>query len=493
MSVLVALSLVACLEPVEVQVGTPGVAPAVAVSPRSLVFPVADVGDTLVESLTITSAGTETLVLETLEISDGDFRLLTPLQDLELVPGETLKVDVAWTVGERSSQVATVTLTSDDPGRGTLLIPLSGERGLGELAFDHHHDFGILEVGCQATALLSLENTGTGAATVEAISLDGGAFALIELPALPLALAVGARLDVEVAFNPSDAGDLFGALEVHSDLGQTTAQLYGTAEHPPGAVVSSASGTPLPVDLLLLVDSSSSMREELDALEQAFPHLIDGLESEGLDWQLASVDDPSACAAPHVLDSPDDAEVDRFLEGLGENSLANGRLLSLGALALEQTVVAGCNEAFLRPDSLVHLVMASDRPEESPGTWDSYVGRMHEAIGEEEHLRLSAFVGSDDEGYAQATEATGGILMPFGVPDLAEQLFALAEASASCDGRSWVELPEGVDPDSVVVLRDGLEESGFSVDAANGLVLLDEPVECGQIVEVRFRSWPVCD
>ena len=69
----------------------------------------------------------------------------------------------------------------------------------------------------------------------------------------------------------------------------------------------------------------------------------------------------------------------------------------------------------------------------------------------------------------------------------------MAETSARCDGRSWIELPDGVDPASVMVLRDGLEELGFSVDAANGLVLLDEPVGCGQVVEVRFRSWPSCD
>ncbi len=484
--------LLACMAPVEITLTEPGTAPAIAVSPVELRFEPLAPGEIAVEQLTVTSAGTTRLALEAPVISEGDFALLTPVEDLVLEPGETLVLDVAWTAGAETVQVATVSLFSDDPSRGTVLVPISGSLGEGELGFDRNHDFGTVELGCEATTMLTLESTGEVSAEIEDIWLDGSAYTLLDLPELPLTLAPGEGLQLQVAFSPEAEGGVTGSVEVRSDAGRAAAGLYGTAEQPPGDSLTSTATDAWPADLVFLVDSSCSMFDELQALSEAFPHLVDGLESEALDWRITAIDNQNGCSTLDPLETSGDAAIRAFSDEVFGGSWSSERLLMQASQALSLTADGHCNDALLRDDSLVHVVTASDEQDQSPEGWETYLERMRDDVGDAERLRLSAFVGPNDGGYAQVSEATAGVVMPLGAADLAEQMFLLAEASASCGGRTWIELPEGVDSDSVVVTRDGVDEPGFTVDAASGLVLLDEAVACDQVVEVHYRAFPEC-
>ncbi len=490
MIALLGTSLVACMAPIEIQVGEPGLAPAIAVSPTTLVFEDLAPGETAVASVTLTSAGTERLVLDTPQISDGSFALLTPLQDPVLEPGESWVLDVVWTANHETVQVATIVIESNDPDQDVLLVPVSGELSVGELAFDRNHDFGVLELGCDDTTTLALENTGSGPVTVDELSVDGSAYGLVDPPELPLTLAAGETLGVRVAFDPVDEGDALGTLAVHSELGDLTAELLGTAELPPGDTVTLTAGDPQAVDLVWLVDSSGSMFDELQALRQSFAHLVDGLEGAGLDWQVAAIDRSDGCSTWEPLASSSEVAISQFADQLFGGTFASERLLKVAADALDRTVAGDCNQDLLRDDSLVHVVTASDEHDQSPLAWDSYVAQMQDRLGDDERLQVSAFVGPEDDGYGQAADATGGVLLPFGAPDLAEQMFSLADASARCGARTWVALPADTDPDSVVVLRDGVEETGFQLE--NDQLVLDEPVGCDEVVEVRYLQWPSC-
>ena len=46
-------------------------------------------------------------------------------------------------------------------------------------------------------------------------------------------------------------------------------------------------------------------------------------------------------------------------------------LLTVAANALSKTTTTGCNAGFLRTEALLHVILVSDEPEQSPHSWSS--------------------------------------------------------------------------------------------------------------------------
>ena len=94
------------------------------------------------------------------------------------------------------------------------------------------HNFGEVNVGStSATANFTLSNTGTAAGTVSSIAIAGAQaaeFSILNLPALPLALDPDQSLDIQLAFNPAQAGVRNANLIIQTSVGDITAQLSGT-------------------------------------------------------------------------------------------------------------------------------------------------------------------------------------------------------------------------------------------------------------------------
>src|SRR5690606_26459299 len=82
------------------------------------------------------------------------------------------------------------------------------------------HDFGDVEVGGSASLIVTIFNPGGYRLVVDAIELLPGsaaAFALEELPALPVEIAAQGTLDVAVAFAPAAADAASATLRIRSN------------------------------------------------------------------------------------------------------------------------------------------------------------------------------------------------------------------------------------------------------------------------------------
>ena len=90
--------------------------------------------------------------------------------------------------------------------------------------------FPPIQVGKNGGLMFSVQNTGTGAATLTSIGLaaPGTIFSLDQLPGLPMSLAAGATVAFPITFAPNNTGSLTATLRVNG----TSFTLSGTGTQP---------------------------------------------------------------------------------------------------------------------------------------------------------------------------------------------------------------------------------------------------------------------
>ncbi|MEZ4316225.1 MAG: vWA domain-containing protein [Myxococcota bacterium] len=133
-----------------------------------------------------------------------------------------------------------------------------------------------------------------------------------------------------------------------------------------------------PVDVLFVVDNSSSMGDEQEALAASFSDFVDAILESGLDYHIGVVatdvqrEEFSGNLVPagsvRFIDTQTPQPFEVFSEmigGLGTivGSVESGRAAAW--LALEANRDTPPNLDFLRPDASLHLVFISDAPDQS--------------------------------------------------------------------------------------------------------------------------------
>lgn len=264
---------------------------------------------------------------------------------------------------------------------------------------------------------------------------------------------------------------------------------------------------PLPaVDLLVVVDDTPSMAQELDALNGAFAGLIDGLDRADVRWQVGVVaaDATGERAGwlrgrPFVLTpSTVDAPV-AFAAAVGSVSPGGQeRGFDAAMLALDLAGEGGPNRAFRRPDAALHVLFVSDDDDASTVGVDGVIGRLAAESVAGTPARVSAIVGdlpggcaSVDGGarpaprYLDAVARTGGVAASICAADFAPLLASLSAASLVLPA----EFPLSRAPDDAGVR---VEVNGARVEAGVRLaldpprVVFDAPPPSDARVTVRY-------
>lgn len=109
------------------------------------------------------------------------------------------------------------------------------------------HDFGDVEVGTTATTIISMTNINGSDVTIYGVEFQAessGDFSLPSPPAVPIVLAPGNTVEVEVAFTPSADGYVSAVLEIESsDMIESTQTVFlggvGVAVQPPPVSIQS--------------------------------------------------------------------------------------------------------------------------------------------------------------------------------------------------------------------------------------------------------------
>jgi hypothetical protein len=175
-------------------------------------------------------------------------------------------------------------------------------------------------------------------------------------------------------------------------------------------------------------------------------------------------------------------------------------LLTVASQAIEKTDGGECNQGFMRTDALLHIILVSDEPEQSSGSWSSYVSQIQAKKGSTANVKISAIAGdypggcgsaAAGTGYYEAVQATGGEFLSI-CSNWASMVEALADASVQL---SEYELSHRPDPDTIVVRVNGTQDtnSWYFEPTANSVIFSTAIPEGGDTVRITYSALANCD
>ena len=429
-----------------------------------------------------------------------------------LTPGEERELPVGWAPTEDGEAFGWLALESSDPVRPWIEVSLTAEGRAPRLEVTPSPlAFGVAPIHCDPVVRsLHLANAGSLPLTVEVAALDvfaDPAEILLEseLPEGPI--EPGGSVELELSFAPTVEGPQTGLLTLLGDDpgGPQGVNIHGVGNPSPLRTDSWISGTPAPLDILWVIDNSSSVGDEQSAFASNLGPWFDAwLAPGGLpDWQLAVV-------------STDIGDMGAFQAASGQTILTPGASadhfqananLGTGGSGIEQGFhnawqalrPSGPNPGFLRDEAEQSDSIQGWTPEE-------YVAWFQGLKPDPDRVRLSAISGglsgcsgpggsaSAGADFSLAAELTGGLDV-----SICDLYWADAFEDPAWRGevlRGWLPLGEEPVEDSIEVAVEGvtLPASSWGWNGASNAVEL-EPVawpEDGELVEVSYVAASSC-
>ncbi len=489
-----------------------GLLPDILVEPSSLVFSELPLGGTETMSYTVSNVGNAPLHVTDMVLGANHpaFSLSWNGTPFDLAPGEFVNFDATFTSQGNDIAQDQVQVLSNDPDGENSTVDLEGT-GLGPdlLITPATYDFGQAFVPCGDTVELTLENVGGDDLTISDATYDspGGSMTFVPSFSLPLTLAPGESRVVSVDFMPTLAGGDMGTLSVTSNDpdGVETADQLGEGVWQGSTTESFDTPEAPPVDVLITIDQSCSMASDnTDDVEDGFPAFVQELQNVA-DWQLLLVTNPTTgCGTSGVLDNTV-ANVESILVNNAfnpahdDNTGANRTeaLLELADVALSKTGPGACNDGFLRPGALLHIVTISDEPEQSGIGAASWVNVLGGYATDPSLLKISGVLdlndscGTGPDGYLDAVNQTGGASLDICDPSWGTQFSDIG--SSVLLGVPNYPLASQADPYTIVVTVNGTPTYDFIYDPLAQSVTIQSPtIGEGDTVDVTYNIPATC-
>lgn len=467
--------------------------------PGQIFFEAVPVGTVVEGEIQVRNVG-DALLDVSAHYVDGDGFLAPDFSAHVLDPGASFSFDVQFTPTSDTHD-AVLWVVSNDAANPEVPVQLGGTGVYPKLEITPSpYDFGQHGVGCSNTNTFTLANTGDAPLIVDSLETVGATYAIATPVLLPLTLEIGATTELEVTYTADDVGVDLGALRATSNDPGGPDEVSFTGEGFVEPVVDEfLQGTYNRVDLVLTVDRSGSMDQDLRHVGENAPVLLDILS--GIDFQLSIVTDDNGCANAIITpDTPDAAGVmaDALLGRWGRWTEA-GFTLGLNALAEAN---GGCNDGMRRDDAHLELLHISDEPEQSEFPWTDYV---IDVMLEDPTVRVSAVAGpvpggceraDAGVGYYDAVAATGGMFVDFCFEDWAEPLAAIADGVTTAPTRGDFRLTRvPYDPAGIEVTVDGIVATSWTYVPGPNAVEFDADAWPGNgaVIVVTYTGIPECD
>ena len=490
-----------------------GNAPSIEVFPYQLDFGIVPTdGGAVSRSFSVTNVGASDLEIKNIQF-EGEHAASFLLPDSDssflLPPGASNDIEVLLVTPESFNVSAQAYISSNDTYNEVLELPLVGAQSAPYLnVLPNPLDMGSTYVGCELENVVLLENGGTEDLHIEEIVHTGNEFELLEKPALPLTLSPGDFSSLRLSYAPENEGTSSGMLTILSNdprnSGVYMAYQKGSSSIMGTHVQSWENPVDPPSDIVFSVDLSGSMSDDAARLAQNFEYFIQELSNYTNDWRIIVANADDGCNNSGIL-TPSTLNYEEIFSnsvqtGSGSNT---ERLLTVARNAIENTDSGECNEGFLRPEAMLHVVMVSDEREQSYEPWSGLIADIQSKKGNPGYVRLSAIAGmvpysfcgtaEAGTGYWEVANATSGVFLDF-CSDWSspENLEVLAEASVLTDSYP-LEKPAVAETIAVFV-NGAMETEGWFYDRDLNSVVFDEnpPLE-GDDVVIRYGERAVCD
>ncbi len=182
------------------------------------------VGQTAVQTVTVSNMGDTSVSISRAAINGRGFQLMGGIPPGAMAAGESMSLQLQFAPASFGATTGLVTLVTDEPGT-TLKISLHGtgaRPGLnvspGSLVFPD------VPVGQLRTENITLTNSGTDSLTVNPATISGAGFTLSGLSA-PVVLNPGKTILAAVKFAPTKSGAVTGAVSIGSNADNAPAAI----------------------------------------------------------------------------------------------------------------------------------------------------------------------------------------------------------------------------------------------------------------------------
>ena len=391
------------------------------VTPLSLNFGVfASGSDPIVIEFSISNVGSGELNVEALEITGNNpvsFSIWNNPGALELTAGEKETITVLFQPTAANIQNAEIVVGSNDPTQEFVPVNLVGESAVPDLTvFPDPLDMGTVNVGCSATNNVFLQNDGAETLTIYSYNfLDAlnVPFSVVNSPTPPFDIPPGGFEIIYFTYTPTDDSQSLVTFQVLSNEPEN-AGIYNALQLGTGAYVGTyehnwENPADPPSDIMFLIDHSCSMDDEEAMLASNFSTFINELSNYSTDWQIMIVNQDNGCNNTGIL-TPSTPNYQGIFSSEAQSYYEPSHteaLLTLAANGVEATDSGECNFGFMRQNAMLHIVMVSDEPEQSPYSWDTYVNQIINKKGNINNVRLSAVAGDYPNGCSTAMAGTG--------------------------------------------------------------------------------------
>ncbi|MFW5878334.1 MAG: choice-of-anchor D domain-containing protein [Myxococcota bacterium] len=202
------------------------VASALVVEPSVLDMGAVNPGCTVVEPVRFRNLGHTALELTSLTLSslaggepDPAFAPAGEQAPREIGPRAEVEVEVSFTPPDMQGREARLNWRSSDPRNPEGFVTLLGRGGGPGIELTPRMvSFGQVALGTSVTRTVVISNPGYETTEIRDIEVDGDAFSLVSIPALPISLETGEVRAIEISFSPASSTREAGSLVVHSNV-----------------------------------------------------------------------------------------------------------------------------------------------------------------------------------------------------------------------------------------------------------------------------------
>ena len=194
-------------------------------------------------SVTLTSSGTANVSITSLAVSGTGYSIAATTLPKVLAPGQTLVVPVTFaptTAGALTGKLTVVSTSTTSP-TSTVALSGTGTATTPQLTLSATTlSFGSLTDGTSKAMTVTLTSSGTAALALNSATVSGTGFSMVATP-MPMTLAVGQSVTLQITFAPQTAATDSGKLTIssNSSTGATsTVSLTGTGTAAPNPVLS---------------------------------------------------------------------------------------------------------------------------------------------------------------------------------------------------------------------------------------------------------------
>jgi HYDIN/CFA65/VesB-like, Ig-like domain/Cep192 domain 4 len=510
------------------------------VTPSAIDFGTVVPGSQSLLGAKVLNAGADVCILQSLSLTDtGGNTFSLPagsLVALSMAPGEYFTFEVQFTApgtGGAFNGMVTVNGTSQPP----ISLPLTATAGTTCLVANPGYvDFGIASPACPAgTRQIAVTNGCTTPVTINSAVIGAGStdgeFIFALAPPVPQTLAPGAGLTLDVEYLAAVPGLNLSPLFIDNSLftPPLLVSLVGEASATAKQTDTFIEGTPGQVDVLFVVDNTTSMLEENPRLVAAMPSFASSALGTGVDLHVGVTTtgiSPTGATCPGGasggeagrLFPVDNSSPRIFTNGTPNLGQALQKAVQVGECGFEQQGLEAMRRAltpplvdhaddprtpqpndgnlgFYRQTASLAVVVVSDDDDTSPDAVDTYVRFLQQLKGAGAGGRAAVYAivpsgetcpSASGQGlrYAEAASRTGGAIESVCAPDFGPLLQDVVGRAFSAQ----VRFPLSGTPDAsgVTVTVDGTPATGWVYEPVSNTVVFASPPPPGSTIQVTY-------